>query len=178
MKRNILFLALSFCTLILFSSCGDDNDPVELTQAMVDEANQLVASLTGPQNGMDFHHGGPNVGGDATIREIYTNNGSVPSEIEKGYVITKRTYAKNEDGTKGDLLVTFAMLKHEEGYWSDSNDWEYVNMPNNDPSVDFTTNPNGVLSNAMVRGNMFDENPGCVGCHNAAQGGDQLFSND
>lgn len=177
-KSNLLFI-LSICTIVLFTQCkDDDDDPIMLTQDMLDASNDMVESLTGPQNGMDFAHNGTTNPATTTIREIFTENGNVENNIDKGYVVTKRTYAANADGTKGDLLVTFAMIKHEEGYWADSNDWEYFNFPNNDPSVDFNNNPNGILANAMVSGNVHDTNPGCVGCHNLAEGGDQLFSND
>ena len=67
-------------------------------------------------------------------------------------------------------------LKHEEGYFEGANDWEYVRMINDDPTVDFTGNPNGWLENASVSGN--SSVPACAGCHNGADGGDQIFSND
>jgi len=173
MKRNNILFLLSLCTIILFTQCKDDDEPVTLTQAMIDGANELAVEETGG----DFPHGGMGLTGEQTIREIFTDNGKVKNNIDKGYVVTKHTYAKDADGNKGDLLVTFAMLKHEEGYWEDTNDWEYVMIPA-DPSVDYTANPNGILANAAVSGNVHDENPGCVNCHNGAGGGDQLFSND
>jgi len=174
MKKNNLLLLLALCTIVLFTQCDKDDEPVNLTQEMLDNANELVESLTGEQHGMNFAHNGTEDDASTTIRDIFTDNGKVKNNIDVGYVVTKHTYAVNEDGTKGDLLVTFAMLKHEEGYWEDSNDWEYFSFPNNDPSVDFTTNPNGLLGNAMVSGT---GHTNCWGCHNSADGGDQLFSN-
>jgi len=207
MKRNNLLFILSLCTTVLFTQCtrepekcsADDTESVrgcmdntatnynesadcddgsckyELTQKMMDDANSLVASLTGPQHGMDFAHNGTPNPATTTLREIYTNDGNVPDEIKPGYVITKRSYAVDSLGNKGDLFVTFAMIKREAGFWEEAGDWEYLNFPNNDPSVDFTLNPNGVLANSKVSGTGHEN---CWGCHNAAQGGDQLFSND
>lgn len=205
MKYSKFLIFLSISTILLFTQCKpdkcstDDTDSVrgctdnaalnfnadaecddnscvyrELSQKELDEATSLVVSETGGT----FPHGGMDLTGEQTIRDIFTSDGKVGDEINPGFVITKHTYAKDSLGNKGNLLVTFAMLKHEAGYWEDSNDWEYFSFPNNDPNVDFTANPNGLLENAAVSGNMFDENPGCVGCHNGAGGGDQLFSND
>jgi len=203
MKKNNLLFLLSLCTIILFTQCKDDpekcsaddtesvrgctdsaatnyNESAEcddnsceygLTQESLNSTSQLaIGELTG-----GFAHGGSGV---ETIREVFTTDGSVAGEtISPGYAITKHTYAKDSLGNKGDLLVIFAMLKHGEGYWDDTNDWEYIRIPA-DPTVDYTVNPNGILANAAVSGNVHDENPGCVDCHNGAGGGDQLFSND
>lgn len=175
MKKNNLLFVLSLCAIVLFTQCKKDDEPVALTQEMLNDANEMVESLTGEQNGMNFAHNGTPNDASTTIREIFTDNGRVKNSIDPGYVVTKHTYAANEDGSKGDLLVTFAMIKHQEGFWEDSNDWEYFSFPNNDPTVDFTANPNGLLANAAVSGTGHEN---CWGCHNAAQGGDQLFSND
>jgi len=145
----------------------------ELPQERLNTTTTLVVSETGGS----FPHGGMDLTGDQTIRDIFTSDGNVGDEINPGFLITKHTYAVDASGNKGDLLVTFAMLKHGEGYWEDSNDWEYIMMPV-DPTVDYNVNPNGIFANAAVSGNVHDVNPGCVGCHNGAGGGDQLFSND
>lgn len=207
MKKNNLLFILSLCTIVLFTQCKkdpekcstDDTESVrgcmdntatnynesadcddnsckyELTQERLDGSNSLVVSLTGPQHGMDFPHNGTMNPASTTIRDIFTSNGTVPDEISPGYLVTKHTYAADSLGNKGDLLVTFAMLKHDEGFWEDSNNWEYFSFPNNDPSVDFSVNPNGLLANAGVSGTGHNN---CWGCHNGAQGNDQLFSND
>ncbi len=173
MKKNNLLFLLSFCTIVLFTQCGDDKDPITFTQAMLDDASSLAVTETGG----DFAHGGMMLTGDQTIREIFTNNGDNLNNAKRGDVVTKHTYAKDADGNKGDLLMIFAMFKHEEGYWEAANDWEYVRIAP-DPSVDYTASPNGVLSDAALRGNTHNEEPGCVSCHNGAGGGDQLFHND
>lgn len=178
MKQNVILLfVVAFC-VILFSRCKDDDpEPIVLDQAMLDNTNTLFKSVTGEQNGMDFPHNGTMNSSSTTIRDIFTANGSVGT-IEPGTVVTKHTYANN-GGNKGDLLVTFAMVKHQEGYRELTNDWEYVQMPF-DAEVDYSINPNGLLAKAAISGNSFadEDAPGCVGCHNGAGGGDQLFSND
>lgn len=156
------------------AECDDNSCEYALTQESLNSANQIAVD---PLTGGTFPHGGMGLTGEQTIREIFTNDGTVASEISPGYAITKHTYAKDSLGNKADLLVTFAMLKHGEGYWEDTNNWEYIRIPA-DPTVDYTVNPNGILANANLSGNMHDENPGCVNCHNGAGGGDQLFSND
>lgn len=176
MKQNVILLfAVAFC-VVLFSRCKDDDpEPIVTNQAMLDNTTSLFKSQTGIQNGQDFAHNGTEDGGAATIREIFTSNGNAPN-IEPGTVITKHTYANN-NGSKGNLFVTFAMVKHQEGYWPEANDWEYIAMPN-DGTVDYTINPNGVLANASFSGSMQDAAAGCIGCHSLAEGGDQLFTND
>lgn len=159
------------------AECEDDSCEYELSQEALNGATGLASSLTGPQHGMDFAHNGTMDPATTTIRDIFTNDGSVPASdaISPGFVITKHTFAADSLGAKGDLLVTFAMVKREAGFWEEANDWEYFSFPNNDPEVDFTANPNGVLANAGVSG---VGHTNCWGCHNAAQGNDQLFSND
>jgi len=144
--------------------------PIELTQEMLDGTATLYKSETGA-GVFDIAHNGQPTGGDSTIRDIFTSDGTEPV-IEPGAVITKHTYNLAKD----TLFVTFAMVKHEAGYSSVSNDWEYVMMPF-DETVDYTINPNGIFSKAAVSG-VPAEDLNCVTCHNAAGGGDQLFSND
>jgi len=152
------------------AECEDNSCEYELTQEGLNSASQLaLGDLKG-----GFAHGGTGV---ETVREIFTTDGSVPSDISAGYAITKHTYALDSLGNKGDLLVIFAMLKHGEGYWEDTNDWEYIRIPA-DPTVDYAATPNGILEKANLSGNVHAMNPGCVDCHNGADGGDQLFSND
>lgn len=159
------------------AECEDNSCTYTLTQEKLDDIKELVASVTGLQNGIDFSHDGTPNGGFSTIREIYTNIDEVVDNIDKGFVITKHVYEANTDGTKGNLIVTFAMQKHKEGYWAESNDWEYILM-RNEGEVDYTINPNGLLTKASLSGNVHDQLPGCVSCHNIAKGGDQLFFND
>jgi len=175
MKYNItLLFAVAFC-VVLFSRCDKDPDPIVIDQAMLNSTNELFKSQTGIQSGQDFAHNGQPTGGASTIREIFTNDGNAP-KIEPGMVITKNTYA-NDNDTKGEFFVTYAMVKHQEGYWPEANDWEYIQIPF-DATVDYTANPNGILADAVLSGNIHEKTPGCVGCHAAAEGGDQLFSND
>jgi len=177
MKHNVILLfAVAFC-VILFSRCKDDDpEPIVLSQETLNATDNLFKSETGSDGAFDIAHNGQPTGGDSTIRDIFTSTGSAPV-IEPGTVVTKHTYAKNEDGSKGQLFVTFAMIKHLEGYSEVSNDWEYISMPNNDETVDYSVNPNGVLANAAVSG-VPAADLNCVTCHAAAGGGDQLFSND
>jgi len=175
MKHNVILLFAVVFGMLLFSNCNKDPEPIVVDQAMLDGATSLFVSQTGEQNGQDFAHNGQPTGGDSTIRDIFTSDGTL-SKIEPGTVVTKHTYA-NDNGSKGNLFVTFAMVKHQEGYWPEANDWEYIQMPN-DGSVDYSLNPNGVLAKAALRGNTHDTTPGCVGCHASAEGGDQLFTND
>jgi len=164
--------------------CGDP-DPTCPTPGVIEDCGyelsqerlNAIAAFVVSETGGSFPHGGMGLTADQTIRDIFTSDGNVGNEINPGFLITKHTYALDSSGNKGDLLVTFAMLKHFEGYWEDSNDWEYIMIPA-DPAVDYTVNPNGILANAAVSGNVHDMNPGCISCHNGAGGGDQLFSND
>jgi len=172
MKHNItLLFAVAFC-VVLFSRCDKDPDPIEVNQAMLDNTNELFKSQTGIQNGQDFAHNGQPTGGASTVRDIFTADGTL-DKVEPGTVVTKHTYNVSKD----TLFVTYAMVKHQEGYWPEANDWEYIQIPF-DATVDYTANPNGVLSKAALSGNTHEKTPGCVSCHAAAKGGDQLFSND
>ncbi len=128
--------------------------------------------ITGKEYGdLSIPHGGNSGDPDSTYRDVYSNTRE-KEDLRVGSVITKRTYVKNADGSKGPLLVTFAMIKREAGYWDDGGDWEYVQMPN-DGSNDYEANPNGMLPDegAPNRGQLTD----CAGCHSQAPGGGYSF---
>lgn len=157
------------------TNCNTDctmMEPIVLTQAILNSSTSLVVSLTGEQNGMDFPHNGSGISSDSTTRDIFSTSSTV-DEIPAGTIVTKHTYMNNPDGSKGALQVTFAMIKHLEGWWPDGNDWEYVMMPN-DGTIDYSATPNGDLSKAAAVGQLTS----CDGCHAAADGGDRLFIND
>ncbi len=195
--KHVTLLLLSF--VLLLSSCkkdkptcGDGNvdvgeecdggancntdctnmAPITLTQAILDGSTSLVVSLTGQQNGQDFAHNGSGISSDSTTRDIFSTASSV-SATPAGTIVTKHTYLNNPDGSKGALQVTFAMIKHLEGWWPAGNDWEYVMMPN-DGTIDYSVTPNGDLSKAAAVGQL----DSCDGCHALADGGDRLFIND
>lgn len=167
MKRLNYLLMLGICSFLAFSlvSCDDDDDDddttteITLTQEMLNNANIMQRELTGAEI-QDFPHNGSNLPGDSTIRVVYTNFDDITKTATPGDVIVKHTYLKDENGEKGDLQVTFAMVKREAGYDPDASDWEWVQMPN-DAGNDFGINPNGLLDSAAARGKL----DGCKNCH-------------
>ncbi|MFW6276728.1 MAG: cytochrome P460 family protein [Bacteroidota bacterium] len=94
------------------------------------------------------------------------------NNFQPGDIIVKRTYKKNDDGSKGELLVTFAMMKHDEGYNPDGGEWEWAKMPAKGTDLDMY--PNGKLpaQDSKMRGKM----QGCIDCHAKADGNDFVFS--
>ncbi|MCF8309352.1 MAG: cytochrome P460 family protein [Bacteroidales bacterium] len=180
-KWKIYFLGLllvGFATSCENDDNGDNNveEPYEATQADLDgSTNPVDLGVTGTPYGEDVTvaHNGQPISPDSTIRDIYTGLGDVSDEIQKGTVFTKHTFMKNPDGTKGELAVTFAMIKREADYYPEGGDWEYVVMPN-DGSTDYDEHPNGVLPDAESdsRGRLAN----CASCHASADGNNFLFT--
>lgn len=166
----IIIAALSFYSCSDDSNSPSDND-YTLTQNDLDNAdNILIESITGDEYGdVAIPHGGENLTADETIREVLGNLSSLSEKVNVGSIITKRTYLKDNNGDKGDLLVTFAMVKRKEGTFPAGGDWDYYVMPN-DGSVDYDENPNGLIVNAANSGSI----QSCADCH-AAGGSDYLF---
>ena len=166
---------------LLWTSCTNDNnddpDPTyTLTQADMNGSDKEVElNATGRKYGdASIPHGGSGLTTEDTYRDIYSNIGFKSSDASaSGTIFTKRTYMKNADGSKGELLVTFAMAKREAGYFPDGGDWEYVMMPN-DGSNDYSENPNGMLPDASAT-DMRGQLASCAGCH-AKASNDYLFS--
>lgn len=162
------------------SSCNNNEEPdptYTLTQSDMNAATDVEETdVTGRKYGDDVSipHGGTNLTSEDTYRDIYSNDngGKSTTASSRGTIFTKRTYVKNADGSKGDLLVTFAMAKREAGYFADGGDWEYVMMPN-DGSNDYTANPNGMLPDASAT-EMRGKLGMCAGCHSQA-GTDYIF---
>lgn len=178
MKTKALIILVSLLAGVFFYQCETDDDEdqkVELTQEALNNATNHLGDFTGQAFEASIPHGGPDgISVDSTIRAVYANVDQVGSSIDKGTLITKRTYKKNPDGTKGQLFVTFAMFKRESGYDSENANWEYVSMPASE-NVDYTNNPNGDLD---AEGNARGKLNGCISCHGAADGDDYLFVND
>ncbi len=179
MKTKALIILVSLLAGMFFYQCEtedeEQDEKVELTQEELNNATSHLGDFTGQAFEASIPHGGPDgISVDSTIRAVYGNVDQVGSSIDKGTLITKRTYKKNPDGTKGQLFVTFAMFKRESGYDSENANWEYVQMPA-DESIDYTENPNGLLSHESVARGKLD---GCISCHGAAAGDDYLFVND
>jgi hypothetical protein len=182
MKRNLTLIFIFTLGLMIFtSSCNNNDDPADptytLTQADLNKATAGAdLNVTGTKYGEDVSipHNGQPVPPGATYRDIYTQTTKSVSANGLGTIYTKRTYAKNADGSKGDLLVTFAMAKRETGYFTEGGDWEYVMMPN-DGSTNYGTNPNGMLpiEGSEMRGQLAN----CASCH-AKAADDFLFVND
>jgi hypothetical protein len=149
--------------------------PYNASQAHLDAATTVLdEGVTGTKYGEDVsvgHDGGSMA--DETIRDMYRRSQSAKAPFGVGSMITKRVYHKNSDGTKGDLKVTFAMIKREAGYDAANLDWEYVVMPADD-TVNYSTNPNGELAKAANMGKISD----CIDCHSQAKGDDYVFHND
>ena len=171
MNKYLFSTILIFGGLMLFiSSCTNNEetpDPTyELTQAELNKSTDVEElDVTGKKYGESVsipHNGSPNPP-ESTYRDIYSNATSKAGDYPTGTIFTKRTLVKNADGSKGDLLVTFAMVKHEVGYYPEGGDFEYVMMPN-DGSNDYGSNPNGMLppeSATEMRGKLAN----CAGCH-------------
>ncbi len=142
-------------------------------QKDIDEAsNTFELGITGTKYGSaSVGHAGNELGPDETFRDVYTNMPMKSADIKPGDVIIKHTFDKDGNGNRNDLLVTFAMIKREEGYNPDGGDWEYVMMPN-DGSNNYDTHPNGKLPPV---GGQRGKLQMCAGCHSAAEGGDFLF---
>jgi hypothetical protein len=180
MKTKALIIVMTLLAGVFFYQCESDDEveedeKVELTQEKLNKATSHLEDFTGQDFDASIPHGGPDgISIDSTIRAVYGNVDQVGSSIDKGTLITKRTYKKNPDGTKGQLFVTFAMFKRESGYDSENADWEYVKMPA-DESIDYDEHPNGLLSHESVERGKLD---GCISCHGAASGNDYLFVND
>jgi hypothetical protein len=183
MNKNLLILVILLMSFTLvWTSCtnnDDDDDPAPtytLNQEDLNKSNKEVAlNETGRKYGdASIPHGGSGLTTDDTYRDIYSTVGFKSSDAsEVGTIYTKRTYLKNADGSKGDLLVTFAMAKREAGYYPDGGDWEYVMMPN-DGTNDYNDNPNGALPPASAS-DMRGQLANCAGCHSQASN-DYLFS--
>lgn len=178
--NKLLNITLLICAVLLLfaTSCKNESDPepmYNMTQADLNKSTQVEdTDVTGTKYGADVSipHGGQNLTSDDTYRDIYSSVGP-NGEITMGTIFTKRTYIKNADGSKGDLLVTFAMAKRESGYYTSGGDWEYVMMPN-DGSNDYTANPNGTLpaeSATEMRGQLAN----CASCHAKASASDYIF---
>lgn len=170
------------CTLAMAASmalvsCSSDDDSssttqVEVTQTDVDAiSTSWKSGITGDEYGsaVSIPHGGANLTSAETNRDVYANQ-VLADDVKPGTVITKRTYKRNADGSNGDLLATFAMIKREAGYWAEGGDWEYFKMPFS-ASTDYSAQPNGNLAGAEASGKL----DGCKGCHTNASGGDYLF---
>ena len=184
MKRlNYWMLALLIVSVpALFVSCtGDDDDddqpdntPFIATQADLDAATKVFEKgITGkPYGDATIAHNGSSMPADSTFRDVFSNLSDNADPLAKGTIITKHTYVMDENGNQSDLQVTFAMVKREDGYYTDGGDWEYSMMPF-DASVDYNSNPNGMLPTSVD-----DQSRGklgmCAGCH-AAGGSDYLF---
>ncbi|MGM0531177.1 MAG: cytochrome P460 family protein, partial [Bacteroidota bacterium] len=179
MKTKALIIVMTLLAGVFFYQCESDDDvedkKVELTQDKLDQATSHLGDFTGQTFDAAIPHGGPDgISIDSTIRAVYGNVDQLGSSIEKGTLITKRTYKKNPDDSKGQLFVTFAMFKRESGYDSENADWEYVQMPA-DENIDYDEHPNGLLSAENAARGKLD---GCISCHGAAAGDDYVFIND
>ena len=175
MKKWNLFSAGFLALAVLLSSCSEDKDPVEIliTQSELGGSTNPIATVTGGS----MAHAGPFASNaDSTIREVFSNRTSLDGEISLSTIVTKNTYKKNADGSKGDLLLSFAMIKREAGYDDANENWEYTVSPFSE-SVDYEAHPFGLLpdeANLDARGQLAS----CIGCHAGAGGGDYLFINE
>ncbi len=160
-----------------FMACSDDdgnNEPNEIliTQSQLDGANNFLDDFTGGA----FPHGGPDgTTGDQTLRYVYSSLSALSGTVSPGTIVTKKTFAKDDNGNPTDLYVSFVMVKREAGYDPDNKDWEYMMIPFDDMN-DYMTKPFGTLPNvsAANRGKLAN----CISCHSGAGGSDYLFVND
>ncbi|MEN8202783.1 MAG: hypothetical protein ABFS28_09330 [Bacteroidota bacterium] len=175
MKKWNVFYAGFLALAVMLSSCSGDEDPAEflVTQSQLDGSTNLITTFTG---GSMAHAGTLVSDADSTIREVFSNKTSLDGDISMGTIVTKNTYKKNADGSKGDLLLSFAMIKREVGYDDDNENWEYIKSAFNE-NVDYGTHPFGILPDV---GNLDDRGKlqSCIACHAGAGGADYLFAND
>lgn len=176
MKKQLLLIvsAVFFITVgfIVSSPIKDSISQKDLDMA----TTPAKLSVTGtPLGEVSISHDGRNVSADSSFRDSYTNMGSPKETIKEGTVFTKRAYAKNKDGSKGNLLSLFAMIKREKGYFPEGGDWEYVSIPY-DKAVDYKKHPNGILPDASKK-YMRGKITMCGSCHQAAAGKDFVFTN-
>jgi len=170
MQKKGLALAAILGVIILFTGCNkDDKDETPtiytLTQSDLNKASMAEdLGVSGTPYGQDVSipHNGSTMSPDSTIRDIYSNLNRAAT-IETGTIFTKHTFLMNEDGSKGDLQVTFAMVKREAGYNPEGGDFEYVMMPN-DGSNDYVANPNGMLPD-VGQTDMRGKLAMCASCH-------------
>lgn len=177
---KLFFYAMSLALIITFFACSDDDDDnngtgpstVELTQADLNSStNPIEMDLTGTTFGDATvpHNAGASAGNHETFRDVYSSITDL-ANITEGTVITKRVYFRDNDGNKGELSHTFAMVKREAGYDAANNDWEYFVIPF-DATTDYIAMPNGDLSKAAASGKL--EN--CINCHTNDGNGNYLF---
>ncbi|MGQ1786436.1 MULTISPECIES: hypothetical protein [unclassified Saccharicrinis] len=175
LKWMAMFLAIGLLAGCESESDNDDNegpDEILITQSQLNNATDMIGDFTGGT----FAHGGPSgTTGDETIREVYASLASLSETVAPGTIVTKNTFAREPDGSTGDLYVSFVMVKRESGFDTTNKDWEFMQIPF-DASNDYGINPFGMLPavGAGNRGSL----AGCIGCHSGAGGGDYLFVND
>lgn len=176
MKKALLVLslfALGIAAGFTFSNAKD----YAATQNDLDKTvtPAKLGSTGKPYGEVSISHDGRGISADSSIRDSYTNLKMPGGTIEPGTIFTKRAYAKKKDGSRGDLVMLFAMIKHEKGYYPAGGDWEYVSIPY-DKSVDYKIHPNGMLP-AMIDDNMRGKVTSCANCHSSAMGNDFVFTN-
>ena len=135
-NKLLILFATIFISAFVFTACSDDDDDngsqtFQLTQAKLNAAdNPIDLDITGdPFEGSVGHDGGSHP--DSTIRDVYSNLTSLGSTFNVGDIITKKVYAKNPDGSKGNLKVSFAMIKMNDDYDPDNANWAYISIPYN-----------------------------------------------
>ncbi len=173
MKKTVYLLTALAIFGITFSSCKkDNNEPIDtgytLTQSDLNNAkNSVDLNITGkPYGDATVAHNGQPLSPDSTFRDIFTNLAKNDDPIKVGTIFTKHTYMMNPDGTKGQLQVTFAMVKHKAGYYTEGGDYEYIMMPYN-ASNDYNVNFNGMLPDT-TQTDMRGKLSMCAGCHQIA----------
>ena len=144
-----------------------------LTQAELNASTNFINKINGAGSGTAaanaIAHGCPPPATiDSTWRHIYSNKSTITS-FSYGDMITKRTF-----DLAGNLCMTFAMVRGTDGYNTSGGDWMYYKMPY-DATVDYSTNPNGLLTSSSVESGKIAS---CAGCHGNADGGDYIFIND
>jgi len=151
----------------------NEQGEINVTQTDIDQAVSVFEmEITGFKYGdASVAHNGSTLSAEETYRDVYSNWASKSQKITPGTIITKHTFMKNADGTKGDLAVTFAMIKRKPGYWSENGDWEYMMMPAS-AEIDYAVHPNGMIpTDPSMRGKI----EMCAGCHAQAPGNNFLF---
>jgi hypothetical protein len=137
--------------------------------ASISEANMVGAGITrnAPYKGVHPHGA-----------VLTTDTLIVAVEGHKGKAVVKKNFrgegvtidAVNADPAKYLESVT-VMHKREKGYDSDNKDWFWAKYT---PAGELVTNPKGMqLAGRVAKG----KPKGCIACHQAAPGGDYIFTN-
>jgi hypothetical protein len=121
----------------------------------------------------------PYTGTDPHGRVLEYLETTVPIGGRDAWTIVKRNHVAEElavedviEAPRRDLASVTVMVKRESGYDPDNRNWWWAKY---DPDGSLQTNPQGAaLAGRVAKG----ADVGCIACHQAAPGGDFVYSHD